>query len=272
LRLVGVGALFVVALSRCAGERPPPIRPAPEPAPPPPAPPPPCPADMVPLDLENAKSCIDRYEASLEERLPSGEIRPWPGNHAPEQTPGLVAVSRAGVNPQGYISGRQAQRACEAAGKRLCHLEEWRAACRGPEHTTYPYGAARKVGACNDRDRSLQGHPVKRLFQLYGGHGAKKASMWSPAFMNDPRLHELEGTVSPTGSFLECTNAIGALDLVGNLHEWIDDPQGTFVGGYFMDTFQNGEGCNYRTTAHGFDYHDYSTGFRCCAEQRVPSL
>ena len=54
--------------------------------------------------------------------------------------------------------------------------------------------------------------------------------------------------------------------MVGNLHEWVADPKGTFMGGFFMDTFQNGEGCEYRTTAHGFDYHDYSTGFRCCAE------
>jgi hypothetical protein len=33
-----------------------------------------------------------------------------------------------------------------------------------------------------------------------------------------------------------------------------------------MDTFQNGEGCEYRTTAHRRDYHDYSTGFRCCRD------
>jgi formylglycine-generating enzyme required for sulfatase activity len=54
--------------------------------------------------------------------------------------------------------------------------------------------------------------------------------------------------------------------MVGNLHEWIADPSGVFAGGYFMDTFQNGEGCEYRTRAHDLDYHDYSTGFRCCAD------
>ncbi|QXD15378.1 hypothetical protein GQ464_000010 [Rhodocaloribacter litoris] len=30
----------------------------------------------------------------------------------------------------------------------------------------------------------------------------------------------------------------------------------------------HGEGCLYRTTAHGRTYHDYSTGFRCCADAR----
>ena len=28
----------------------------------------------------------------------------------------------------------------------------------------------------------------------------------------------------------------------------------------------NGDGCTYRTAAHEFTYHDYSTGFRCCAD------
>ena len=90
--------------------------------------------------------------------------------------------------------------------------------------------------------------------------------MWHPDFMNDPRLFGLPHTVEPTGSHPACTNAYGVFDMVGNLHEWVNDPEGTFFGGFFMDTFQNGEGCEYRTTGHGFEYHDYSTGFRCCAD------
>jgi sulfatase modifying factor 1 len=53
--------------------------------------------------------------------------------------------------------------------------------------------------------------------------------------------------------------------MVGNLHEWTADPNGTFQGGYWLDTSQHGDGCAYRTISHGFTYHDYSTGFRCCA-------
>jgi sulfatase modifying factor 1 len=58
--------------------------------------------------------------------------------------------------------------------------------------------------------------------------------------------------------------------MVGNLHEWTNDPNGTFQGGYYLDTHQNGDGCGYRTTAHEFTYHDYSTGFRCCADAVAP--
>jgi hypothetical protein len=38
----------------------------------------------------------------------------------------------------------------------------------------------------------------------------------------------------------------------------------------FMDTRLNGEGCDYRTTAHDFGHHDYSIGFRCCADAHQP--
>ena len=55
------------------------------------------------------------------------------------------------------------------------------------------------------------------------------------------------------------------VDLHGNLHEWISDPDGTFKGGFYADASINGSGCSYTTTAHSMSYHDYSTGFRCCS-------
>ena len=63
-----------------------------------------------------------------------------------------------------------------------------------------------------------------------------------------------------------CTNDYGVYDMVGNLHEWTSDPNGTFQGGYYLDTHINGDGCGYRTTFHPMSYCDYSTGFRCCAD------
>ena len=37
--------------------------------------------------------------------------------------------------------------------------------------------------------------------------------------------------------------------------------------GFYADAKLNGPGCTYATTAHEFTYHDYSTGFRCCADK-----
>lgn len=86
--------------------------------------------------------------------------------------------------------------------------------------------------------------------------------------MNDPRLNQLHGSLARTGRFSRCRNSWRLYDMVGNLHEWIADPKGTFLGGYYLDTKINGEGCDYKTVAHNADYHDYSTGFRCCADPR----
>jgi formylglycine-generating enzyme required for sulfatase activity len=84
--------------------------------------------------------------------------------------------------------------------------------------------------------------------------------------MNDPQLNQAAGTLAETGSHQGCTNGYGVYDMVGNLHEWVDDPKGTFQGGYYLDVTQNGDGCGYTTDAHEAWYHDYSTGFRCCSD------
>jgi formylglycine-generating enzyme required for sulfatase activity len=165
-----------------------------------------------------------------------------------------------GVVPQGYISGKQAAAACAASGKRLCSAEEWDRACRGPKHTQFPYGDTRRAGVCNDDIRAV--HPVAQVAEIVG---MTPDEMWRDG-MNHPMINQLADALLKTGERAECKNAYGVFDMVGNLHEWIDDPDGTFRGGFYMDTTKNGDGCDYATVAHSFKYHDYSTGFRCCMD------
>lgn len=270
-QLLTCATLAVITLlegTHCASRAPPSLL-----LPPEPERQPPCSADMVEVTGARAAFCIDRYEASLVHGSPRGVLGPWPPNRPVDGSEDqIVAVSRRGLKPQGYISGAQAATACEHAGKRLCTAEEWVTACRGPKNTRYPYGNTRQAGVCNDRLDRPTGHPVQRLFRETQPPGANAAKMWTPAFMNDPRLDELPDTVAVSGAFPRCSNAYGVVDMVGNLHEWIADPEGTFLGGYFMDTLQNGHGCEYRTRAHGFTYHDYSTGFRCCSDVNAPPV
>jgi formylglycine-generating enzyme len=93
-------------------------------------------------------------------------------------------------------------------------------------------------------------------------------SVWTK--LNNAELGKVTGTWTLTGERSGCVSDEGVFDLVGNLHEWVSDEtpsgNGIFAGGFFLDTSQNGDGCNYRTEAHAPSYHDYSTGFRCCAE------
>lgn len=212
----------------------------------------PCPALMAHVD----SFCIDQYEGALEE-LQAGA---WVAA-SPYLTVGLRtvrAVPAAGITPQGYISGTEAARACAASGKRLCTSSEWLTACRGQSHSTWPYGAAHIDGACND---GFIGHPAVKFFGTSSG-------IWDSAHMNDPGINQQPDTVAAGGAFAQCMTPTGIFDLHGNLHEWVDDPAGTFRGGFYADAQLNGNGCLYATTAHAFAYHDYSTGFRCCADAR----
>jgi len=79
-------------------------------------------------------------------------------------------------------------------------------------------------------------------------------------------LNQQPGTVAAGGDYEGCQSWWGVSDLHGNLHEWVADAAGTFRGGFFADASINGPGCTYATTAHASGYHDYSTGFRCCAD------
>ena len=223
----------------------------------------PCPTGMAHVALDGMRAyCIDRWEAQVVEVNGKDET-----SHPPTQPVTnlkVKAVTRAGVTPQGYISKNEAESACKAAKKRLCTGDEWEKACRGKKPTTFPYGDERKSGYCNDSGRA----PLAALHPELGPEGVYA----SGAAMNDPRINEAPNTVAPTGSFAKCKNGFGVFDMVGNLHEWIadvhDGSRGTFRGGYYQDTHLNGDGCSYRTDAHDVSYHDYSTGFRCCADAR----
>ncbi len=221
---------------------------------------------------------MDRFEAHLVEQLPDGSLQPFPPHERPERGH-LIARSTAGVKPQAFISQREAAAACRNAGKRLCKLTEWYRACIGSQKTVYPYGAKYEAKRCN----------VGRPHLLSMLHGSS-SSRWSYADFNDPRLATTEGFLARAGEYEGCTTSEGVHDMVGNLHEWVEDlvdrslpkklpvrpvierrigrntGNGIFMGGFFSTTNEHGEGCTYTTAAHDPGYHDYSTGFRCCQD------
>jgi hypothetical protein len=212
-----------------------------------------CPSDMA---LVFNRFCVDKYEGSIVEKTADGTLVDHPAHETLLAGHVYLARSKAGVLPQAYISASQAQAACKASGKRLCHPVEWRAACGGSQGYAFPYGPKRSAGTCHD-----SGVAPMLVF-----HADTLKKGWGPLELNDPRLNQLAGTVAKTGAFPGCVNDFGVYDMVGNVHEWTADPNGTFQGGFWLDTAQHGDGCAYRTIAHPYDYHDYSTGFRCCLD------
>jgi len=218
------------------------------------------------MALVGGSFCVDRWEAYVVELDGAGAEHP----HSPyEVVDGLVvrAKTAPGVVPQGYISQLQATAACRLAGKRLCSGDEFLLGCEGPSSASpYPYGGDTRVrGNCNEGKGSMV--PVL--------HGSRSAD-WTYADFNDPRLNQIDGGLAPTGSYPRCESPWGLFDCVGNLHEWGSDPadssgHGRFRGGFYGDAEHNGHGCLYVTSAHELAYHDYSTGFRCCADPVWPT-
>jgi hypothetical protein len=206
--------------------------------------------------------CVDRFEASIVIVEGTTETS-WSPYYPPPSDKPYRAVSLRGAVPQGYISGAEAQRACEASGKRLCTNDEWLRACQGPSGYTYPYGNTRMPGVCND---ARTPHPAVSCFGT--------TDSWIYSRLDYAGINQQPDTVERTGSLTGCVTVDGLYDMMGNVHEWIyDDPSKysspikaiDFRGGFYADTRLNGEGCLYKTTAHGFTHWDYSTGFRCCA-------
>jgi len=166
------------------------------------------------------------------------------------------AVSRKGVTPNGHVSGKAAALACAHAGKRLCSYTEWRIACGGEAGARFPYGADYVHHRCNV---FREAHPAAVL------HGDASVGH------SDPRLNRVSYEGRPllrkTGGTAECASrwANDAIyDMVGNVDEWVDDPDGRFAGGFYARSTR--DGCDWNTSAHPFHYADYSTGVRCCAD------
>jgi sulfatase modifying factor 1 len=241
-------------------------------------PPPPCPLEMAHI----GRYCVDRWEGHLVTKNPDGTTALWSYYTRPENFD-FIAASADGVFPQAYISRVEAKKACTNAGKRLCSRAEWMRACKGSHGFRYPYGNDGKRGVCN----------TGKLHLLNTFFGTKRGG-WSYENFNDPKLNQEPGFLGKSGDYEKCHSDEDVYDIVGNLHEWINDDVGTdieqvlekdgverkdqpwragngmFMGGFFSTTVEHGPGCTYTTIAHEPTYHDYSTGFRWCKTAVLP--
>lgn len=199
-----------------------------------------CPEEMVPIEQE---FCIDKYEASRPD-----------ATRTSVGTDETKAESKAGVRPWRLKddSNDVADRACRAAGKRLCDEIEWMQACQGPEKTAYSYGNNYNATTCNGidtycycDDETCQTNDPCPFPKCYKKCGAD--------------FH-----VEPTGVFEKCTNDYGVFDMNGNLWEHVLNGNDTLIRGGAYN-------CGDSEALHKCDYvpgnwSPDAKGFRCCAD------
>ncbi len=195
-----------------------------------------CPSDMVIVD---ETYCIDRHEAS----------RP----DATAATAGVDSsypTSRAGVRPWAGASLADAAAACLAAGKRLCTALEWETACKGPSRTVYSYGNTYHPTVCNGIDAYCYCHPGSTCQDADPCPFAHCYNVCGASF--GPQV---------TGSFPQCTNGYGVMDINGNIWERVEGGAGR-GGAFNCLNSENLHRCDYVANWGSQAFSNF--GFRCC--------
>lgn len=164
-------------------------------------------------------------------------------------------VSGKAEHPVNCITWYQAREYCAWAGKRLCSESEWEKASRGTDGRKYPWG--NETATC------------EYAVMYEGGYGCGTNSTW------------------PVGSKPLGTSPYGALDLSGNVWEWVeDDWHSTYTGaptngsawvdeprasvrvrrgGSFGNDFADDLRSSYRLAGDpAVDFGYVSFGARCC--------
>jgi len=152
-------------------------------------------------------------------------------------------VSR-GDYPVNCVDRAQAQAWCRWAGRRLCTYAEHERAARGRDGGIYPWGDAPPACERVIMDARGQAGPA-------GGTGCGRGSAW------------------PVGSRPAGVSTVGALDLSGNVAEWVaGSPEGAAGGGFMDKAHEELQAGSLRPLPPDLPVPD--VGFRCCLDPRQP--
>ena len=115
-------------------------------------------------------------------------------------------------HPKVLVDWSEAEAYCEWAGARLPTEAEWEYAARGPDELVFPWG--------DEFDEARLNYCVVHP----SGHGAQcTITNWDDATIGDD-----DQRTAPVGSYPEGASWCGALDMAGNVEEWVADWFGAY--------------------------------------------
>ena len=158
--------------------------------------------------------------------------------------------------PVVWVNQQQAADYCKWAGARLPTEAEWEYAARGPEGRIFPWG------------------------NTFDGKRLNYCDVNCTAGPNDKTVNDGYADTAPVASFPTGVSWCGALDLAGNVREWVADWYGRYPprqelnptgpisgtsriprGGCWLDTPDNVRSTN--RGENSIDYTRHKVGFRC---------
>jgi len=156
-----------------------------------------CSLGEFPHDVQVHSYYIDKTEVTTQQYRPCLLA----GSCTPDETSLLHSNLRSAGkwgHPMNYVSWHDASQYCAWAGKRLCTEAEWEIAARGDDQRVFPWGNSAPTCA-----RAV-------MWDTSTGEGCGLGGTW------------------PAGFMLEGASPYGALDMAGNVSEWVHDWYGPY--------------------------------------------
>ncbi len=114
------------------------------------------------------------------------------------------------ATPRDMVSQEQAEELCKQAGKHLCSIDEWQAACRGKDKTRFSYGDGYKQNKCNTNTKAIKRSGRKEQCRSWFGMYDMNGNLWewtSTKSKDHPNMFLVAGGAWNTNNESKCTDS-----------------------------------------------------------------